>query len=79
MLPPRPVPLKADLVPSLFTAGHEIVATLAQVHLTPKTEEAVRGILPAATGGHLASIAAWADTVRSPATCVRPSFYTLAG
>ena len=45
-------------------AGHEIVATIAQVHLHPDVKEAIRGILPPEAGGRLASVAAWADGVR---------------
>lgn len=45
-------------------AGHEIVATIAQVHLHPDVEETIKGILPREAGGRLASVAAWADGVR---------------
>ncbi|QRV96018.1 S1/P1 nuclease [Ceratobasidium sp. AG-Ba] len=44
--------------------GHEIVATIAQIHLLPSAEIAVRGILPQAFNGSLASVATWPDEVR---------------
>lgn len=46
--------------PSDLLTGHEIVATIAQAHLTPRTLQAVKEILPQETNGHLASIASWA-------------------
>lgn len=44
--------------------GHEIVATIAQVHLRPDVREKLCTILPAQAKCHLAPIAAWADQVR---------------
>lgn len=44
--------------------GHEIVATIAQIHLFPETREALCHLLPAEAKCHLAPIAAWADQVR---------------
>lgn len=41
--------------------GHEIVATIAQIHLFPETKSAIRLLIP--TSGHLAPVAAWADRV----------------
>lgn len=43
--------------------GHEVVATIAQVHLFPAAQEAVKAILPRSRG-HLAPDAAWADRIR---------------
>ncbi|KAK4686679.1 nuclease S1, partial [Tremellales sp. Uapishka_1] len=45
-------------------AGHEIVATIAQIHLHPSTREKLCGVLPPEAKCHLAPIAAWADQVR---------------
>lgn len=45
-------------------AGHEIVATIAQIHLHPATREKLCSILPPEAKCHLAPIAAWADQVR---------------
>ena len=45
-------------------AGHEIVATIAQVHLHPDVRERLCGILPKEAQCRLASVAAWADGVR---------------
>jgi hypothetical protein len=45
-------------------AGHEIVATIAQIHLTPTTASAIASILPPSTDGQLAPVAAWADSIR---------------
>ena len=45
-------------------AGHEIVATIAQVHLRPDVRDKLCGILPPQANCHLAPIAAWADQVR---------------
>ncbi|KAJ9091752.1 hypothetical protein QFC19_008962 [Naganishia cerealis] len=44
--------------------GHEIVATIAQVHLHPAVKDKLCTILPAQAKCHLAPVAAWADTVR---------------
>ncbi|KLO14003.1 phospholipase C/P1 nuclease [Schizopora paradoxa] len=45
-------------------AGHEIVATIAQIHLHPSTVEQLCAILPPYANCHLAPVAAWADKVR---------------
>jgi hypothetical protein len=45
-------------------AGHEIVATIAQIHLRPDVRDKLCDILPAQAKCHLAPIAAWADQVR---------------
>jgi len=45
-------------------AGHEIVATIAQIHLQPSTTKALCAILPEYADCHLAPVAAWADKVR---------------
>ncbi|KAI5117757.1 hypothetical protein M0805_000601 [Coniferiporia weirii] len=45
-------------------AGHEIVATIAQIHLHPSTIEQLCDILPSYADCHLAPVAAWADKVR---------------
>ncbi|ORX36722.1 phospholipase C/P1 nuclease domain-containing protein [Kockovaella imperatae] len=45
-------------------AGHEIVATIAQIHLHPSTRQRLCEILPERSKCHLATVAAWADTVR---------------
>ncbi|KAL7414985.1 phospholipase C/P1 nuclease domain-containing protein, partial [Mrakia frigida] len=39
-------------------------ATIAQAHLTPSTLSAISSILPPYADGHLAPIAAWADSIR---------------
>jgi hypothetical protein len=60
--------LLASNVHAWGSAGHEIVATIAQVHLTPNAREALCFILPDYAKCHLAPIASWADRVRNPAT-----------
>ncbi|KAH8116171.1 phospholipase C/P1 nuclease [Phellopilus nigrolimitatus] len=45
-------------------AGHEIVATIAQIHLHPSTVEQLCDVLPQYADCHLAPVAAWADKVR---------------
>lgn len=45
-------------------AGHEIVATIAQIHLHPQVRDQLCRILPRQAGCHLAPVAAWADMVR---------------
>ncbi|GAA5992238.1 hypothetical protein JCM10908_001833 [Rhodotorula pacifica] len=49
-------------------AGHEIVATLAEIHLLPSVLSYIRSpeaaLLPPYAGGHLAPIASWADAIR---------------
>lgn len=44
--------------------GHEIVATIAQIHLHPSVVEQLCSILPSYANCHLAPVAAWADKVR---------------
>lgn len=44
--------------------GHEMVATIAQIHLHEDTKAAIRELLPNDPSGHLAPIASWADRVR---------------
>jgi len=52
-----------------------MTATLAQVHLTPRTAGRVAALLPAETHGQLAAVASWADTIRGnrPETSVSPT------
>ncbi|GAA5873866.1 hypothetical protein JCM3774_000707 [Rhodotorula dairenensis] len=49
-------------------AGHEIVATVAEIHLLPSVAEYIRSpdarLLPPYAAGHLAPIASWADAIR---------------
>ncbi|KAL7421838.1 hypothetical protein Q5752_003609 [Cryptotrichosporon argae] len=45
-------------------AGHEMIATIAQIHLHPAVRAQLCDILPAEARCHLAPIAAWADQVR---------------
>lgn len=49
-------------------AGHEIVATLAEIHLLPAVASYLRSpeaaLLPPYAKGHLAPIASWADAIR---------------
>jgi hypothetical protein len=54
------------LTPALSwgAGGHEIVATIAQVHLHPTTKQHLCRILPPQAKCHLAPVAAWADQVR---------------
>ena len=44
--------------------GHEIVATIAQIHLHPNVRQKLCDILPAQAKCHLAPVAAWADQVK---------------
>lgn len=44
--------------------GHEIVATIAQIHLHPSAAARLCDILPAYADCHLAPVASWADRVR---------------
>jgi len=63
--------LSAGALPSALAwgaAGHQIVATVAQVFLTPNSRAALCEILPDFAKCHLAPIAAWADTIRNPYT-----------
>ncbi|KAG9089110.1 hypothetical protein FRC07_012401, partial [Ceratobasidium sp. 392] len=43
---------------------HKTVATIAQIHLLPSAQRAVRAILPGSSNGSLASVASWPDEVR---------------
>lgn len=52
------------LVAAWGVAGHEIVATVAQIHMYDSAMDQVRALLPPSAGGHLAPIAAWADRLR---------------
>lgn len=47
-----------------LTTGHEIVATIAQIHLHPAVRAKLCTILPPEARCHLAPVAAWADQVR---------------
>lgn len=47
-----------------LTVGHEIVATIAQIHLHPNVQKKLCDILPAQAKCHLAPVAAWADQVK---------------
>lgn len=49
---------------STLIPGHEIVATIAQIHLHPEVKEKLCTILPPTAHCHLAPVAAWADQVR---------------
>jgi len=44
--------------------GHEVVATIAQIHLYPSVIKRLCDVLPYYASCHLAPIAAWADKVR---------------
>lgn len=48
----------------MLIPGHEIVATIAQIHLHPNVKKKLCGILPPQAKCHLAPIAAWADQVK---------------
>ncbi|WVQ80652.1 hypothetical protein IAT38_002757 [Cryptococcus sp. DSM 104549] len=56
-------------------AGHEMVATIAQIHLHPSTRAKLCDILPAEANCHLAPIAAWADTIRNRYRGTAPMHY----
>ncbi|KAG8714175.1 hypothetical protein FRC08_012281 [Ceratobasidium sp. 394] len=45
-------------------AGHEITATIAQIHLVPSAQKEICDILPSQFNCRLSSIAAWADKIR---------------
>ncbi|KAF8734799.1 Phospholipase C P1 nuclease, partial [Rhizoctonia solani] len=45
-------------------AGHEITATIAQMHLLPSAQDEICKILPANFNCRLSGIAAWADKIR---------------
>ncbi|ORY34053.1 S1/P1 nuclease-domain-containing protein [Naematelia encephala] len=68
----------ASLLPTVLSwgaAGHEIVATIAQIHLHPSTRQKLCGILPPEARCHLAPIAAWADQVRNRYRGTAPMHY----
>ncbi|KAK4052763.1 hypothetical protein OIV83_002050 [Microbotryomycetes sp. JL201] len=44
-------------------AGHEAVATIAQIHLKPATRQALQSLLPY-SNGYMPPIASWADRIR---------------
>ena len=48
----------------MYNTGHEIIATIAEIHLEPSTAEALCSILPENANCHLAPVAAWADQIR---------------
>ncbi|WRT66311.1 uncharacterized protein IL334_003266 [Kwoniella shivajii] len=56
-------------------AGHEMVATIAQIHLYPSTKAKLCEILPVEAKCHLAPIAAWADQVRNRYRNTAPMHY----
>ncbi|KAK4699542.1 hypothetical protein P7C70_g6722, partial [Phenoliferia sp. Uapishka_3] len=60
------LPILSLLSPSRAwgAVGHEIVATIAQIHLHPSAKSALQSLLPEYTNGHLAPVASWADRVR---------------
>lgn len=55
--------------------GHEIVATIAQIHLDPRVSAQLCLILPDYAKCHLAPIAAWADTIRGRMRETGPMHY----
>ncbi|WWC61822.1 uncharacterized protein I303_104407 [Kwoniella dejecticola CBS 10117] len=68
----------ASVLPTALSwgaAGHEMVATIAQIHLHPSTRQKLCDILPAEANCHLAPIAAWADTVRNRYRNTAPMHY----
>ncbi|WVR06980.1 hypothetical protein IAU60_004017 [Kwoniella sp. DSM 27419] len=68
----------ASLLPSALSwgaAGHEMVATIAQIHLHPSTKQKLCDILPPEAGCHLAPVAAWADAVRNRYRGTAPMHY----
>lgn len=48
--------------------GHQIVATIAQSHLTPAARKEVDRLLALEPGATLESVSTWADEHRNPAT-----------
>nr|ODN88281.1 nuclease I [Cryptococcus depauperatus CBS 7841] len=63
------------VVLSWGAAGHEMVATIAQIHLYPSTKEKLCQILPEEAKCHLAPVAAWADRVRNKYRGTAPMHY----
>lgn len=59
----------------LTWTGHEIIATIAQIHLHPSTRQKLCHILPPEAKCHLAPIAAWADQVRGRYRGTAPMHY----
>ena len=47
-----------------FLKGHEIVATIAQIHLHPTAADRLCSVLPEYAKCHLAPVASWADKIR---------------
>lgn len=58
-----------------LTPGHEIVATIAQIHLHPEVRDKLCDILPKEAKCHMAPVAAWADTIRSGYPGTAPMHY----
>jgi hypothetical protein len=59
----------------LRNPGHEIVATIAEIHLHPSVRTQLCSILPDQAKCHLAPIAAWADTIRGRMRETGPMHY----
>ncbi|KAK4057429.1 hypothetical protein OIO90_001498 [Microbotryomycetes sp. JL221] len=53
----------ASQVSAWGAAGHETVATIAQIHLKPATRDALKLLLPY-SNGYMPPIASWADRIR---------------
>jgi hypothetical protein len=64
-----------DQWPATHKPGHEIVATIAEIHLHPDAKSQLCSILPAEAKCHLAPIAAWADTIRGRMRETAPMHY----
>ena len=56
-------------------AGHEIVATIAQIHLHPTVRSRLCEILPPQAKCHLAPVASWADQVKGHYRATAPMHY----
>jgi hypothetical protein len=56
-------------------AGHEIIATIAQIHLHPHVRQKLCTLLPPEAHCHLAPVAAWADQVRGHYPGTAPMHY----
>ncbi|KAE8537859.1 hypothetical protein D1P53_005920 [Cryptococcus gattii VGV] len=68
----------ASALPSALSwgaAGHEMVATIAQIHLFPSIKAKLCNILPQEAECHLAPVAAWADIVRNKYRGTAPMHY----
>lgn len=50
------------------TAGHQVIATLAQQQLTPTAQREVERLLSQEPGSNLVSVSTWADEHRNPRT-----------